>query len=274
VSVSVSASVSMVPWILGNGSSCELLASRCPLPGCRVIDVLDDATAPVFHLVNAANARAYAGMPMPPWVQLDCASLPAGLIGLGRMRDDVDEALVDTLIEGVRATFGDGAAAACAQWRGLIPLAEYTCVQTPEPGHVVGFSLYSLVTGLGLRTKAMALAMHQARVQTGIAQIDNSALRLHVALGPLDVRAAGVAVHTLADRTIVYALAVPPADVLARVAQGGALPSRGGDSAEGAVRMAIGPDATRELRKLLRDRGPHAIVDVTRVDIVLAPRPL
>ncbi len=262
--------MSVVPWILGNGTSCEMLASRCPLPGCRVIDVLDDDTAPFFHLVNAANARAYAGMPMPSWVQLDCATLPAGMIGLGRMRDDVDAALVDALVAGVRTTFGDAAAEACARWTGLIPLAEYTCVPTPEPGHVVGFSLYSLVTGLGLRTKAMALAMHQARVQTGIAQLDNAALRLHVALGPLDVRAAGVAVHTLADRTIVYALAVPSTDVLARVASGGALPARG----SGDVRIANGANATRELRALLRDRGPHAIVDVTRMEIVLAPRPL
>jgi hypothetical protein len=261
---------SAVPWILGNGAWCETLAARCPLPGCRVLDVLDDDTAPFFHLVNAANARAYAGMPMPSWVQLDCASLPAGMIGLGRMRDDVDAALVAALVEGVRTSFGDDAADACARWRGLIPLAEYTCVPTPEPGHVVGFSLYSLVTGLGLRTKAMALAMHQARVQTGIAQLDNAALRLHVALGPLDVRAAGVAVHTLASRTIVYALAVPPADVLARIAHGGALPAR----PSGDVRIANNAQAARALRALLKERGPHAIVDVTRHDIVLTPRPL
>lgn len=262
--------MTVTPWILGNGPWCDALAARCPLPGCVVLDVLDDATAPFFHLVNAANARAYAGMPMPSWVQLDCASLPAGMIGLGRGRDDVDAALVDALVAGVRASFGDDAADACARWRGLIPLTQYTCVPTPEPGHVVGFSLYSLVTGLGLRTKAMALAMHQARTQTGIVQLDNSALRLHVALGPLDVRAAGVAVHTLADRTIVYALQVPPVDVLARVAQGGARPAR----AHGDLRIANDPNATRALRTLLRERGPHAIVDVTRTDIVLAPRPL
>lgn len=258
----------LTPFILGNGPWCAELAARSPLPGCVVLDVLDDSVAPFFHLVNAANARAYAGMPMPSWVQLDCASLPAGMIGLARMRDDVDEQLYAALVDGVRASFGDAPADACTAWTGLVPLAEYTCVQTPEPGHVVGFSLYSLVPGLGLRTKAMALAMHRARVQTGIAQVDNSALRLHAALGALDVRAAGVAVHTLASTTIVYALRVPAADVLARVAQGGALPPR----PSGDVRVAIGPHAAREIRALIAARGPHVIVNVSREEIVLAER--
>lgn len=252
----------MTPFVFGSGPWCAELAARCPVAGCVVIDVLEPETAPFFHLVNAANARAFAGLPMPSWVQLDCACLPAGMIGLGRVRADVDAALYADLAARVRASFGEDAGRAVDAWDGLVPLAEYTCVRTPEPGHVVGFSLYSLVPGLGLRTKAMALAMHEARVQTGIAQLDNAALRVHVALGPLDIRKAGVAVHTLSATTLVYALRVPALEVLARVATGGAPPPR----PPGSLRIRLDAAAAGALRALVE---PHAIVDVTKTELVL-----
>jgi hypothetical protein len=254
----------MNPWVLGSGPWCADLAARCPVEGCVVLDVLDSATVPFFHLTNAANARAFAGLAMPSWVQLDCACLPAGIIGLGAARADVDAALYTDLAARVRLTFGDAAGGGVDAWQGLVPLAEYTCVPTPALGHVVGFSHYSIVSGLGLRTKAMALAMHGARVQTGVAQVDNAALRMHAALGPLDVRAAGIAVHPMSSTTIVYALRVPPLDVLARIARGGALPER----APGSVRLPLGPTVVSELAQLMK-KGPRAIVDVTKTELVL-----
>ena len=254
----------MTPWIFGNGPWCAQLADRCPVAGCVIIDVLDPATAPFFHLVNAANARAFSGLPMPPWVQLDCACLPAGMIGLGCTRADVDAVLYADLAARTRVTFGEAAGRAVDEWQGLVPLAEYTCVRTPAEGHVVGFSLYSLVPGLGVRTKAMALSMHEARLQTGIAQLDNAALRVHVALGPLDIRAVGVAVHTMSAMTLVYALRVPALDVLARIATGGPLPPR----TPGSLRIALDASTTKALQALV---GAHAIVDVTKSELVLLP---
>ena len=254
----------MTPWILGSGPWCPQLAARCPLAGCVVIDVLDPKTAPFFHLVNAGNARAYAGLAMPAWVQLDCACLPAGMIGLGRPRADVDESLYADLAARAREIFGAAAGRAVDDWQGLVPLSEYSCVRTPEDGHVVGFSLYSLVRGLGLRTKAMALAMHEARVQTGVAQLDNAALRVHVALGPLDIRAAGVATHNMGATTLVSALRVPALEVLARIATGGALPAR----PAGTLRIPLDAESAGALRALA---GSYAIVDVTKSELVLAP---
>lgn len=254
----------MTPFIFGNGPWCAELAARCPVPGCVVIDVLDPATVPFFHLVNAGNGRAFHGLPMPSWVQLDCACLPAGMIGFGRPRADVDTALYDDLAARVRVTFGEAAGRAVDAWQGLVPLSEYACVRTPEEGHVVGFSLFSLVPRLGVRTKAMALAMHDARVQTGIAQLDNAALRVHVALGPLEIRAAGVAVHTMGATTLVYALRVPALDVLARMATGGALPAR----PEGELRIPLDGSTTDRLRALA---GPHAIVGATKTELALTP---
>jgi hypothetical protein len=219
--------------------------------------------------VNAANARALGGMAMPAWVQLDCACLPSAMIGLARPRADVDAALFASLREGVAAAFGEHAARDVDTWQGLVPLAEYGCVPTPEPGRVVGFSLFSLVPGLGVRTKAAALLMHQARVQVGIAQVDNPALRTHTAIGPLDVVAARVPVHSKPHETIVYALRVPPDDVLEGIARGARLPPR----PQASARIALGRDTTMELARLLETDGPHAIVDMRDDALLLARSP-
>lgn len=261
------ASTSFVPWILGRPEVARDLATRCPLPGCVVLDVLAPATLPFFHLVNAGNARAYGGTAMPAWVQLDCACLPSGMIGLGVRRENVEDSLWTDLVAEVTRLFGQDAAEALEGWDGLVPLSEYACVPTPEPGHVVGFSLYSLKKRLGVRTKAMALLMQRARSQTGVAQVDNTSLRTHTILGPLEVVSARVLAHSQPKTTFVYRLRVPADDVLIGIARGGSLPARG----PGTVRLAIDDETTTHMARLLELEGPHAIVDVEKGTLVLAP---
>lgn len=256
-----------VPWILGRPESARALAVRCPLPGCVVLDVLAPATLPFFHLVNAGNARAYGGTAMPAWVQLDCACLPSGMTGLAVPRAHVDGALWTDLVADVARLFGPDAADALGDWDGLVPLSEYACVPTPEAGHVVGFSLYSLKKHLGARTKAMALLMNQARAQTGVAQVDNAALRTHTILGPLDVVCARVLAHSQPQTTFVYRLRVPADEVLAHIARGGPLPER----RPGTVRLAIDDETTTHMARLIEQDGPHAIVAAEKGTLVLAP---
>jgi hypothetical protein len=257
----------LVPWILGHGSWCAAAQARAPLPGCAALDVLSPATLPFFQLVNAGNARAYGEGSMPPWVQLDCACLPNGMIGLAVPRAHIEDALWRDLVEAVARIFGAAASRALDSYDGLVPLSEYGCVPTPEPGHVVGFSLYSLRKTLGVRTKAMALLMQSARWQTGVAQVDNRALRTHTALGPLHIVAAQVAAHSQPQTTFVYRLRVPEERVLEDLARGGRIPER----PPGTVRLAIGETTTGHMAELLAREGPHAIVDVERGTLVLAP---
>lgn len=213
----------LVPFVFGHGAWCDTWRQRVPaMADCDdavVIDVLDDAAdnkaVAFFRLMNAANARAFADLGMPAWVQLDCATLPTAMVGFALRRTDVDARAGNGVVADLEARAG-----LAVHDDDLVPVAEYCALATPEAGHVVGFSLFSLVPGLGLRAKALGLLVMQARVQTGVTQVGNTALSTHCRFGPLLVEKRGVQVHSKPGSTLVYRLQVPPAPVLTSLASG------------------------------------------------------
>jgi hypothetical protein len=176
------------------------------------LDVLAPSSRDFFQLLLAANARAFGGLAIPAWVQLDCATLPTAMVGFARRAGALEPALVDDLARaaGIDRPADDA----------LVPLAEFCALPTPVPGHVVGISLFSLVPGLGLRAKALGLLVQQATTQTGVTQIDNAALATHCRLGGLRVVQVGVRVHSRPGTTLVYALRPPSSAVLVDIARG------------------------------------------------------
>lgn len=214
--------VPLVPFVFGHGPWLQAFAARVPaMADCDavvVVDVLDDRSVPFFRLMNAANARAFGDLGMPAWVQLDCATLPTAMIGFAAKKRDTDPALVADLLQ--RAGLAD------LDDDALIPLAEYCALPTPEAGHVVGFSLFSLRPGLGTRAKALGLLAMGAQVQTGITQLradnsgaSNAALRTHCRFGPLRIEQLQVRVHSKPG-TLVYRLQVPPPSTLIELCTG------------------------------------------------------
>jgi hypothetical protein len=214
------------------------------------LDVLSPSSTAFFHLLLAGNARAFGGMAIPAWVQLDCATLPTAMVGFAARAAGVDGGLREDLCRRaglVRLDDDD-----------LLPLAEYCALPTPEQGHVVGFSLFSLLPGLGLRAKALGLLVQQATKQTGITQIDNTALRTHCRLGPLHVEQVGVQVHSRPGTTLVYTLTPPPPSTLAALAAG--------------LSMRVTPHVDTE--RIARDalRAGDVVVDVDAGAAVIARR--
>lgn len=215
-------SLRLVPFVFGHGAWCAAWRERIDLrsvgaadcDAAVAIDVLDDDAVSFFAVVNAANARAFSGLAMPAWVQLDCATLPTAMVGFAAKKRDLVEhhaALVSDVEARAGVVVDDDA---------LVPLAEYCALPTPEAGHVVGFSLFSLLPGLGLRAKALGLLAMQAQVQTGVTQFDNTALSTHCRFGPLVVEKRSVQVHSKPGTTLVYRLQVPPPETLTRLAIG------------------------------------------------------
>jgi hypothetical protein len=206
----------LVPFVFGHGPWLEGWRARVPTmtdaSDAVVVDVLAPDNVPFFKLMLAGNARAFGDIGMPAWVQLDCATLPTAMIGFARRAGDIDAAVVDDLV-------GRAGLAAIGTEQ-LVPLAEYTALCTPAAGDVVGFSLFSLLPGLGLRAKALGLLVMGARHQTGITQIDNVALRTHARFGPLEVVRLGVEVHSRPTTTLVYRLVVPDEESLRALARG------------------------------------------------------
>lgn len=255
--------MTLVPFVLGRRSAAARLAERCPVAGCVALDVYEERA--LFSLLLAGNAESYRSLAMPAWVMLDCAALPAGVIGFARPRAQVPPALFARLLTRASALVDPDALARLAQHEGLVPLAEYACVPTPEPGHVVGFSLFSLERGLGVRTKAMALAMHRARRQTGVAQVEGRALRAHTTIGPLDVVRAGVAAHERARTTIAYELTLDDTNRLSALARGARVER---PPVSGALPLAVDEHTVGAL-EAMRTHGHVTIVDASETQLMV-----
>lgn len=212
----------LVPFVFGHKPWLPLCVARLADAGFHAVaqDVLDDDNAGFFRLLLAGNARAFGGMGMPAWVQLDCATLPTTMVGFALPRRVAVACLGGAVVDDLCRAAAVDVDGDHVDDDALIPVAEYCALPTPEPGHVVGFSLFALVPGLGVRAKALGLLAYGARVQTGVTQIDNTALKTHTRFGPLVVEKRGVLVHSKPGTTLVYRLTVPAPSTLTALARG------------------------------------------------------
>ncbi|MFT6397555.1 MAG: hypothetical protein ACJAYU_002309 [Bradymonadia bacterium] len=139
---------------------------------------------------------------MPKWVMLDCCMLPSGIFGFEVPRELVPDELAEQLNPDRDL-----------EWLGV---SEYIALPSIAPGEVMGVSLFSFVTGLSLgrRSKALALAAHQATTQRGVTQWTSPGVPLHRAFGRMQITATGVPVHNRAHETFVYSVQLRPRDDL------------------------------------------------------------
>ena len=223
----------------------ELLKISAPAVGERREEGAPPAADPVSgarvaRLLNIGNALAYGGeMGMPEWVMLDCGLLPTTFMGLCRRAADLApraRASLNERLARLEATLPESRARAERRLgvpRGplrddeWVPVAEFCALPTLTPGQVMGYSLFSLERGLGVRAKALGLALHGAlgaRAQLGVAQYSNTAaLRAHLRFGPLELLDPLTPLHTRAGETFIYRLALPPEDALIDMAAGSRL---------------------------------------------------
>lgn len=248
------------PFILGHPMLARRLVAACPLPDALFVDVLAPENLAFFRLVNAGNHLAFGEMVMPAWAQLDCATLPSAMIGFARPKEELDPALWELLLSSVRERFGELAAREAEAFRGPIPVSEYCALPSFEPGAVVGFSLYSLVAGLGLgvRSKALALRCYGAVRQVGVTQYNSPALHTHCAFGPLEILSARAAPHSRPNDTFVYGVDVSDTAHLDALISEGSRP----EAPEPAdVYLPLAPTGMPErVEALQRERGRLALV--------------
>lgn len=193
------------------------------------------------RLLNLANGYAYGGgMGMPEWVMLDCALLPAFFSGWmtpvhalpPSVRSQVDlelsrqEDARSSLRAQVEAQQGvETGALRDEEW---FPTSEFCAIpRLTDPlkaGEVVGYSLYSLLSGLGVRAKSLGLWLASHRGisrQVGVAQWSNvAAIKSHLRFGHLEVIDPLTPLHTKAGETMIYRLALPDRNALEEMAMG------------------------------------------------------
>jgi len=162
------------------------------MPFGQSIEYLDAAAHPVWvERYQAANRACFPDtLSLPGWVLVDLYLMPAA-IGLltcpARLLDVRPPGLAD-----------DDEAVAAA----------YYAAPSIVRGVVVGVSLISLRKGLRAATwiKALTLEMLRARVQRGITQWDNPALRVHTRMGALRIEGPVPSAHGRADDSFLYAV--------------------------------------------------------------------
>jgi hypothetical protein len=192
----------LVPYVLTFGRNASHLNLDLDIGSeIVVLRVEDDDNAEFCRLLNHSNQLAFGGpnsMGMPLWVMLDCAILPAAMVGFMVTADDAPDQLWDLLeIE--------------EDYEGWVPISEYCASISVEPGCVSGFSLHSHIASMGIatRTKALALAVLDAKAQVGVTQFDNPAIRVHARFGPMEILLHRPAVHTHSMDSFVYRLNLP-----------------------------------------------------------------
>jgi hypothetical protein len=264
------AALGLRPYVMGYGPHVAPMLARCPLPDARCVDIFDPAQQPFYQLVNAGNQLAFGGIGMPAWVQLDCATLPTAMIGFWAAREAIPEALWAALLAQVGRVFGAAAEAEAARWSGPVPLSEYCAIPSAAPETWVGYSLYTLAAqveglaraGLGIRTKALALACYGARFQIGMTQYHNRAVQTHAAFGSLPILEPRARPHTQPEQTFVYRLEVPPLERLRALidrGQEGACPPeplRGDDLCVEVAPAGVGA----QVEALARQHGPLTLL--------------
>lgn len=176
-----------------------------------VLRAEDDDTAEFARLLNQSNNVAFGGprsMGMPLWVMLDCGILGSAITGFMLDSDDAPDELWDIL------ELED-------DFEGWVPVSEYCACLTVEPGCVSGFSLHSHLPnqGIATRTKALALAVLDAKAQVGVTQFNNPAIRVHARFGPMEVLVHRPAIHTHSEESFVYRLQLPEMQMLEAMAR-------------------------------------------------------
>jgi hypothetical protein len=231
---------SLRPYFLGYHGTSATLIDRNPYARAEAFDIFDPSNQAFYRLVNAGNRLAFQGIGMPPWVQLDCCTLPSAMIGFCVDRSDIDDSVWDQLVVYTEQGFGPGSSDVLFDYDGPVPVSQFCAVASLVPGTMVGFSLFTLLRGggLGVRTKALGLHCYDPKFQIGMTQYTNAAVRTHCRFGPLEILEPVAWPHLLQTETFIYRLDLEGVDLAAMALHGARRVDRAPD---GVLRVALGP---------------------------------
>ncbi len=164
-----------------------------------------------MRVYNRLNALCFGtnGIAMEYWVMIDLGLLSSAFVLIALPRERLVQLPESPEVSSSRRAELAGHVAqliAEADERGFdgpIPVAGYCAAPTPEQGRWVGWSLCSVVPGLGTIAKGLALEVYGASTLVGVTQYDNPALHVHRKFGPMRLLSAVLDLHPR-EFTFVY----------------------------------------------------------------------
>ena len=246
----------VVPYIASSASGiAPLHPERVPAAMVKLISQPEEGE--FFDMVARSNRLSFTGttkmedgsLSLPGWVLLDCYLMPSAVVGFCVQAADLPTDLYQAMQP----------PSPTAQ----IPISGYTAIPSADPKTWIGVSLYSLLSGqrLGLRTKAMALAVYGTERQIGVTQLDNASLRIHAMFGPLRLLQMAPPTHTLAHKTVIYELGVPPLPYLQKAMSENSVVAPPEPQPKGEWIEATNPVQVADLTlKVAKEPGKWAIV--------------
>jgi len=164
------------------------------------IDVMNKENHVFLNLLNQLDGIAYGNknLAMPKWVGLDCGLLPSAFIGLAKPAEKSDTKILEQFD-------------LSADYTGLVPISEFCALPKLGNLEMVAHTLACIEPGkgLGLATKVLGLKIYNAQEIFGIAQYNNSAVKLHTKISDLELVSTTAPLHELSEQTFVYKCAIP-----------------------------------------------------------------
>ena len=164
------------------------------------------------ELLNMLDGMAYGeeGIPIDKWVSYDMAMLPSAIIGFCERSKTAQLKIKDAFSNYKK---NDKPKIDMDRYRGLIPISEYSAIPASDGKTWISHTLAVLQAlsenGLGMLTKTVGLGILKPKYIVGVAQYDNSSLRVHTKFGRLEILSALTPAHSIPEMTFTYRVKVP-----------------------------------------------------------------
>lgn len=188
-------------YFFSNPDNYSHLAEKRPFGiDLNFLDITKTGNREFYKMLRQVDIVAHNSGPLtaPNWVRLDCAILPGGYFGFALSADKCEDRL-HTLLK------------VPDDYNGLVPVSEYIVIPKAD-GTWVSHTLGTAVTRkkIGLLSKVIGIKAWGIESYTGVSQYDNSAVRAHARLGPMQLLTAMTEVHDYPTNTFIYRQDVDP----------------------------------------------------------------
>jgi len=166
-------------------------------------------SGPFLHVLGRLDALTFGpvGMTMPKWVFYDCAEVPGGIFGFGKLAGS----LPDWLLRALEVPPG---------YTGLVPLSMYVAIPMLDPGCWQTYTLCTInevapgaaPANLGVLTEAIGLSLFRVERAFGATQWRSPKLAVHSSFGPLKLLTAWTPAHS-DPSTVTFSMEVNPSRI-------------------------------------------------------------